>query len=129
MGTSFDRNLWQREYRKVNGNRHTFAYEKSPKGKLMRTYRNMKSRVTGVQFLKSHLYLGLDILPKEDFYSWSLGSEDFLSLYSDWVASGFDRKLSPSVDRIDVDKGYTLGNIRWVTHSENSRLGGMKGTK
>jgi hypothetical protein len=114
-----------REYRARTGNAATKKYEKSIAGKLMRSYRNIVSRVSGVQAKKHHLYKGKDVLSKQDFYDWSLNNKDFYRLYEDWCASGFDRKLSPSVDRIDTSKGYTIDNMRWITHSENSRLGGM----
>lgn len=124
---SFDKLKWQREYRKKTRNRHTKAYEKTPNGFLMRSYRNMKSRCTGL--VKPHLYKGLSLLPKEDFYEWSRSSPDFWRLYRCWVAADYDRKLSPSVNRIDTTKGYEIGNIEWVTHSVNSSLGGMSETK
>jgi len=44
----FDRLSWQREYRKANGNASTKKYERTKKGKLMRTYRNMESRAKGI---------------------------------------------------------------------------------
>ena len=116
-------NAHQREYRKETGDKHTKAYEKSPRGFLMRTYRNMKSRVTGVQHKKAHLYKGLPILDKDTFYAWSWDSHDFWRLYRRWVDSGFDRKLSPSINRINSKEGYLLGNIEWLTHSANSSLG------
>lgn len=124
-----DRLSWQREYRKANGDIHTKRYEKTISGKLMRTYKNMFHRVTGVVERGSHRYEGLPILSKEDFYSWSKQDPGFLYLYETWVNSNYDRKLSPSVDRIDTGKGYVLGNIRWITHSENSRLGGKTKVK
>lgn len=101
----------------------TKKYEKTKSGFLMRAYRNMKSRVTGVQKLKAHIYVGLSILDKKDFYDWSLNSKEFNILFSLWENSGHKRTLTPSVDRIDSTKGYEQGNIRWITHSENSRLG------
>ena len=39
-------------------------YEKTPKGFLMRLYRNMKSRVKGVQQAKHHLYEHCELLRK-----------------------------------------------------------------
>jgi hypothetical protein len=51
-----------RDYRKRTRNRSTRTYEKTPKGFLMRTYRNMQSRVSGVQWRKAHLYAGLPTL-------------------------------------------------------------------
>lgn len=98
-------------------------YEKTRKGLLMRTYRNMKSRVLGIQKKKAHLYKGLSILDKERFYEISLNDPSYNLLFDNWVVSGYDRKISPSVDRIDTTKGYEEGNIRWITHSLNSKLG------
>ena len=59
---------WQRERRKNNGNASTKKYEKTKNGFLMRCYRNMKSRITGVQKQKAHLYVGKSLLEKELFY-------------------------------------------------------------
>jgi hypothetical protein len=108
------------------GNWSYKKYEKTKDGFLMRAYRNMKSRVSGIQKLKSHLYLGKELLPKEEFYKFSLDSKDFHNLFEVWEKSNYDRKLTPSIDRINSDLGYLLVNIRWITHSENSRLGSIK---
>lgn len=97
-------------------------YERKTKqGFLMRAYRNMLSRVTGVQRLKFHLYGGKPILDRQDFYAWSLASQDFHRLFDAWLLAGHPRCTAPSVDRIDSDGGYTFGNIRWVPFSENCR--------
>lgn len=117
------KNAKQKEYRKQNGDVHTKSYEKTPKGYLMRTYRNMLSRTAGIQSKKAHLYEGLDLLSKEDFYDWAESENSFLTLFSDYKESGWEMKLAPSIDRIDSTKGYILDNMRWLTHSENSSLG------
>jgi len=114
----------ERNRRKDNNNAYTKKYERTKKGKLVRTYRNMESRVKGITQKGKHLYSGLQILPRQDFYDWSLADSVFNSIYESWVASGYDRKMSPSIDRVDTSKGYTIDNIRWVTHSKNSQLGG-----
>lgn len=116
----------QRIRRKNNNYSSSKTYEKTPKGFLMRVYRNMKSRVEGIQKLKSHLYIGKVILTKEEFYNWSTNCIEFYSLFENYKNSNFDRKLAPSVDRIDSDKGYEIGNIRFITHSKNSSLGTFK---
>lgn len=103
-------------------------YEKTLNGYLMRSYRNMTSRVKGILKKKAHLYEGLDILPKEEFYAWSLNS-NYPQLLEAYKESGYDAKLAPSVDRIDSSRGYVLDNMRWVTHSENSRLGSVNRNK
>lgn len=111
----------QRTYRLKTGNASTKRYEKTVRGFLMRLYRNMTSRITGVQRQKWHLYKGKELLDKEAFYNWSLSCNTFFELFKAWTEAGYPRKLTPSVDRINPDLGYTLSNIRWVTHSENSR--------
>ena len=115
----------QRESRALNGNMHTKKYERTRKGKLMRTYRNMYTRVSGILKTKAHLYEGLDILARGDFYSWSLADKDYNSLFDSWVDSGYEMRLSPSIDRKDTSVGYTPNNIQWTTHSENSRRGSL----
>lgn len=116
-------NLKQREYRQKTSNLSTKVYEKTLKGYLVRTYRNMTSRVRGILKKKAHLYEGKSILTKDEFYEWSLSSKEFHDLMVRYEDSGYDLKLAPSIDRIDSSLGYTLGNIQWVTFSENSRGG------
>lgn len=118
-----ERLAYQRERRRQNNNLHTKTYEKTEKGFLMRLYRNMLSRISGVQRQKFHLYEGKALLDKQEFYKWSMTHPDFLELFSKYKDSGWERKLAPSVDRINSSLGYTLDNMEWVTHSENSRRG------
>lgn len=112
---------YRREYRARTNNAATKKYEKTKNGFLMRTYRNMKSRVTGVQTKKAHLYEGKELLEKQDFYKWSLANNSFHNLFELWEASNYNRKLTPSINRIDAELGYVFGNMEWITHSENSR--------
>ena len=115
----------QREYRAKTNNAATKKYERTKKGKLMRLYRNMTSRVSGIQKKKAHLYEGKEILAKSSFYEWALASQEFHVMFDAWEASDYDRKLTPTVDRIDSSQGYCVENMRWLTHSENSRLGAI----
>ena len=116
---------YQRNRRKLNGNLDTRKYEKTVNGFLMRLYRNMQSRIVGIQKEKHHLYEGKELLNRQDFYTWAKSHEAFFKLFENWQKSNYDRKLTPSVDRIDSDKGYFIDNMRWITHSENSRLGSI----
>ena len=125
MDAREERNMKQREYRKKNGNLHTKKYEKTERGFLMRLYRNMKSRVTGVQSKKAHLYKNLDIIEKGAFYDWATERKEFHHLFQLWTEGGYERRLAPSVDRVDSSKGYSLDNMEWVTQSENSRRGAV----
>lgn len=119
------KNIYQRAYRENNGNSCTKRYEKTVSGFLVRAYRNMQSRVTGVQKTKYHLYKGLDLLSREDFYEFAKSSPEFDRLFSEWTESDYCNKLTPSVDRVDSSKGYSIDNMEWVTHSENSRRGSV----
>ena len=85
-------------------------------------YRNMISRVNGVQKKYLHLYEGLDILPKEQFYEFALNDSEFHRLFKEWEDSLYQRRLCPSIDRIDTKLGYVLGNIQFLTMSENPSL-------
>lgn len=123
MRTQAEKNAWQREYRRNGGNAATAKYERTKPGKLMRCYRNMESRINGIQAAKHHLYAGKELLSREDFYMWAFAGHEFHRLFREWVESGYQMKFAPSVDRIDSAKGYTPDNMQWVTHSENSRRG------
>jgi hypothetical protein len=102
-------------------------YERfTKKGYLMRKYRNMLSRVKGIQKLKKHLYAGKKILDKETFYQWSMSNKSFHMLWDQYFIKNMDRKFAPSIDRIDPKKGYEINNIQWITHSENSSRSNKK---
>jgi hypothetical protein len=123
------KNEKQRAYRRMNDNISTKKYEKTHKGFIMRMYRNMKSRITGVQKGKFHLYSGKELLSKDDFYTWAINNDSFYNLFDVYQKSGFDRKLAPSVDRIDSSLGYFIDNMEFVTHSVNSRRGSLNRNK
>jgi hypothetical protein len=123
--TKEERNKKQREKRAANGNAHTKKYEKTINGFLMRLYRNMQSRVEGIQKQKYHLYKDKELIDRQSFYVWAKTNARFYYLFIIWEESGYNRKLAPSVDRIDSSKGYTIDNMEWVTHSENSRRGSI----
>ena len=111
----------QRAYRAKTNNTTTKKYEKTKGGFMMRMYRNMKSRISGIQQKKAHLYAGKELIDKNSFYEIVRSSSEFDLLFSNWEQNNYDRKLTPSVDRINSSIGYTKENIRFVTHSENSK--------
>ena len=116
-----DKNEKQRLYRAKTNNSTTKKYEKTFNGFIMRMYRNMQSRINGVQSKKSHLYLGKDLMSKDEFYYIAKNSDKLKILFNEWELSGYNRRLTPSVDRIDSKKGYSLDNIRFVQFHENCR--------
>lgn len=84
-------------------------------------YRNMKARTLGVSTRSPEVYKGLEILDKKSFYDFSINDKIFNLLFINWRKNNFLQSFSPSIDRIDNTKGYTLKNIRWTTAGENSR--------
>lgn len=119
------RNKAQRKYRKRVGNLSTHIYERlSYHGFLMRVYRNMLSRVRGIAPRGRTRYEGLPILSREAFYEWAIRNRKFKRLFTEWHESGMKRRLVPSIDRKNANGGYVRGNLRWLTLSENARLGG-----
>ncbi len=91
---------------------------------LCRLYLSMRSRVRGKCTDRPDLYRGLPILPKDVFLTWAKNHSDFLMLYKRWYSSSFDRRLTPTVNRKNSRKGYTLSNIEWMTNSQNCGLAG-----
>jgi hypothetical protein len=90
----------------------------------------MNRRVNGIATKRPDLYKGLPILPKDAFMVWAKNHPDFLNLYKRWFTSDFDRKLTPTVNRMNSSKGYVLGNIEWMTNSQNCGLsGGVRNMK
>jgi len=64
---------------------------------------------------------GKKLCSRKEFLSWCEKSRGrFEKIHTNWKDSGYERKLAPSIDRIDNDKGYIPSNMRWVTVSENT---------
>ena len=85
---------------------------------INKRYYDMSYRVEG-KARNSVTAVGKPILDKEDFIEWSMYNVDFLLLFKRWKAAGYPKDLSPSIDRIDNDKGYTLNNMQWITWKAN----------
>jgi hypothetical protein len=100
-------------------------YRKTFKGLTVTMYQNMKKRVRGGDKNKVHLYRNLEIMSKEEFQEWVLNNKNYKVQFKIWEESGYQIKQTPSIDRIDSSKGYVIGNVRIISHSENSRLGAI----
>ena len=107
-----------------NGNKAHTRYRKTPKGYLLTVFHNMEGRVSGRIEKSKHLYEGLPIMTKDEFVAWG-DTEEFRLMLKVYTDTGYDQRFAPSIDRIDTQDGYVIGNIRWLIHSENSSLGGQ----
>jgi hypothetical protein len=83
-------------------------------------YRSMFRRIKGMN--KHSNLIGKDLMPWPFFLDWCNSTKkDFIKIHRKWKKSNFERKLAPSIDRIDNTKGYTFGNLQWITQSQNSK--------
>ena len=121
------KNRQQQGYKWQGGGVHrTKSRDRTVNGFLIKLYRNMRNRINmDPNDRHAHMYEGLEILPKEEFFEFALNSDEFLHLFSEWEQSGYQQVFTPSPDRLDGDIGYLQSNIEWVTHSENSRRGAL----
>lgn len=120
------KNAAQKARRLADGNADTKKYEKTFNGFLMRTYRNMKSRVKGITN-KAYLWQGKTLIDKDQFYVWCHSHDGLKQLFKAWQDSGYNRRLTPSVDRIDSRLGYVFENMEWVPFYVNCSRGGKSG--
>jgi len=96
-------------------------YLKTRKGYLTAKYVSMKSRVDGRGSKHNrHVYAGLPICTKEEFIEWSIQDLDFIRLFSEYDRGVTELKQAPSIDRIDSTNGYVLGNMQWLSLSDNA---------
>lgn len=97
----------------------TKKYNKSYNGKIICMYLNAKQRVLG-QDKKRPSYKGLPICTMKQFKAFILRT-NYRDLWAAWVKSGYRLVHTPTIDRLDKLKGYTLDNIEIVTYSENTK--------
>ena len=56
---------------------------------------------------------------KQELVDWLFSQKDFHVLYDNWVRLDYQKRYTPSVDRIDDYLSYTMANIRLVPWHEN----------
>ena len=55
----------------------------------------------------------------DELIVWVNNQSRFMNIHKEWVLSGYLSTLSPSIDRLDITKGYSFDNIELVTWDEN----------
>lgn len=82
-------------------------------------YTQLRQRVEG-RAVRHYKVEGKELLSYEEYCMWLKNNmDDFERIYSSWEASGFERKLTPSIDRIDNNGSYTANNMRWISVRDN----------
>lgn len=84
-------------------------------------YYHMKDRVLGRSTRLSSAR-GKELISHREFIVWCKKYDNlivFITIYMEWAESGFQEHLSPSIDRVDNNRGYALDNIRWLSVAEN----------
>ena len=56
---------------------------------------------------------------KQELREWLYSQKKFHELYDNWKDSGYDTMLSPSCDRTDDYKGYSLDRLQIMTWQDN----------
>lgn len=90
-------------------------------GRVITTYAEIRRRVEGRGCRGDmHIYKGLGLMPRGEFLAWAAADPAYQQLHRAWVRSAYARKLMPSIDRIDTQRGYIRGNVQWLSTSEHA---------
>lgn len=95
-------------------------YSLSERGVLKVMHKNMIRR-----FEDENIPYVDTICSFEDFLKF-IETSTFKEIYDNWVASGYETKLKPSIDRIDCNQGYGTFNLQILTKSENCKKGHLE---
>jgi len=96
----------------MNKREDDLKYRRSVKGLITKIYSHQKEK----SMKRGH---PRPTYNKCEFVDWILET-NFIELHHNWVQSNYDKRYTPSVDRLDDNKGYSLSNIRVTTWEENN---------
>ncbi len=85
--------------------------------------RLLKQRYCKMVLLAKKLNLGIMLF--RNYWHFSQENQDFRHSYYDFYKSGFNKKLSPVIERIDKKKGFIEGNLKWVIQKNKNRSHGQ----
>ena len=91
------------------------AYRRSYKGKMVGLYKTQRTNSK----TRGHPAPAYSF---DEFQTWA-EQNNYADLHKQWEASGFDKRLTPSTDRINDAIHYTFANMRLVTWGVNDDKG------
>lgn len=92
------------------------AYQKTEKGLIAAAYSHQKYR----SYRRKHPIPTYTLF---ELREWVFSQSNFKKLFDNWVNSGYQKKIYPSIDRIDDSMGYSLDNIQLITWEMNNTKG------
>ncbi len=55
----------------------------------------------------------------QELRNYLMSKKEYISMFNRYIQSDRDKNLAPSIDRLNDDKGYSLGNIQLTTWGEH----------
>lgn len=110
---------YDKKYYLKNRERKSFLqkiYSKTLSGFVTKTYATQRST-------SKHRGHPMPEYSKQELKDYLHNSTTFVYLWQEWVDSGYNTRLRPSIDRVDFRRHYTLDNIQLITWEENNIKG------
>lgn len=82
------------------------GYVKTPKGVIGKAYNRMRRAIEKED---------CSIFSKLEFRNDTWKNDLFWTLYDEYKDEQYDQQLLPVIERIDIEKPFSLDNIHWVT--------------
>jgi len=112
-----NRAMRKKQYQEYDKNRQRNNYKRI----FAHRYSGMLARIEG-RSTRKYKVENRAICTRAEFYKWcEQNIEVFKKIHQTWEKSNWDNKYSPSIDRIDNSKGYTINNIRWLSKTDNCK--------
>jgi hypothetical protein len=86
----------------------------NPRQYLINKYTGIKQRCTNPNHRNYCRYKGMLKITKNEFLNIFLNDPNYCKLHKKWIQAGTPKDLTPSIDRINTEKGYVSGNLRMV---------------